>query len=125
MTPADKKSFLTLMYAIGTIYEIPFDNKLVLEVWFNALSDYDIEEVASAVQRYIKSPDLGTYKPKPADLIKMIEGTSVDKALLAWTKVEKGLRSIGSYATVTALEPGARSEPSALVDTTVSKRHQP
>jgi len=105
MTENDKKQFLAIMYKLFAIYEMPMENKHLLSAWFEALSGYSVEEVADAAQRYIKSADFGTYKPKPADLIKMIEGTSVDRALLAWTKVEKALRSVGTYATVVFDDP--------------------
>jgi len=105
MTENDKKAFLAVMYKLFAIYEMPLENKHLLSAWFDALSDYDIEEVAVAAQRYIKSPDFGTYKPKPADLIKMIEGTSADRALMAWSKVESAVRSIGTYVTVAFDDP--------------------
>lgn len=105
MIETDKKAFLSVLYPLGEIYEMDMSNKNILKIWFEALSDYSIEEVAEGVTAYIKNPDTGSYKPKPADIIRMIDGTSADKAMVAWTMVENAVRRIGTYRTVVFEDP--------------------
>lgn len=105
MNEKDKQAFCAIMYPFGKIYDLSLEDKHIMKVWFEALSDFNIEEVTKAVQRYIKSPDYGSFKPKPADVIRMIEGTSIDKSFAAWSKVEKGARRVGSYQTVVFDDP--------------------
>lgn len=105
MTDNDKKMFASIMYPLGKIYDLALEDKYIMRVWFEALSDLSIEEVGKAVSAYLKSPDFGTYKPKPADIIKMIQGTSLDKSFQAWSKVESAARRVGSYQTVVFDDP--------------------
>lgn len=105
MTDKDKKAFAALMYPFSKIYDLGMEDKFIMQVWFEVLADHDINAITVAVQRYLKSTDAGVYKPKPADLLKMIEGTSVDKAFAAWTKVESAARRVGTYRTVAFDDP--------------------
>ena len=101
----DRMDFSTVMYPFGKLYDLALEDSKMFGLWWDALKEYDIEEVVKAVQKFIKSPDFGNYKPKPADIIKMIEGTSSDRSLLAWSKVEKAIRRVGSYQTVSFDDP--------------------
>jgi hypothetical protein len=38
--------------------------------------------------------------PKIADIVRAIEGSNVDAALLAWAKVEEAVKNVGSYDSV-------------------------
>jgi len=100
MIETDKKAFVSVLFPLGELFEMDMSNKTILKIWFAALADYSIEEVAEGVLAYIKSPDHGNFKPKPADIIRQIDGTSADKAMDAWTKVESAVRHIGTYRTV-------------------------
>lgn len=105
MDSNDKKAFASLMYALGSLYDMDLENKVILKIWFEALSEYTIEEVGKAVTAYIKSPDFGTYKPKPADIIKMISGTASDNAFLAWSKFIEAVKRVGTYSSVVFDDP--------------------
>lgn len=104
MDCTDKKAFAAMMFPLGKIYDLGLEDKLIMQIWFTALSDYSVQEVASAVTRFIKNPD-SAYKPKPADILRMIEGTSADQAMNAWSKVEAAIRRVGSYQTVVFDDP--------------------
>lgn len=49
--------------------------------------------------------DVGQYMPKPADIIRYLEGNSETKALGAWSKVESAIRHVGIYENVTFDDP--------------------
>lgn len=71
-----------------------------LDVWWAALKPYPLETVADAVNRHCVNPDAGQWMPKPADIIRMVDGSTVDAANNAWTKVEKALSAVGTYSSV-------------------------
>jgi hypothetical protein len=51
------------------------------------------------------SPDSGQFMPKPADLIRMLGGTSLDAAMQAWAKVERAIRRVGGHESVVFDDP--------------------
>ena len=52
------------------------------------------------MQVHIGDPDAGQFLPKPADIIRRLEGSCDDKARLAWTKVMQAIEYVGSYESV-------------------------
>lgn len=87
---------------LGGVFELynreasPF----ALQIWWEALRPYDLPAVQLAFSRHVQNPDTGQFPPKPADVIRMLGGTTQDSALRAWAKVDKGVRHVGPYASV-------------------------
>jgi hypothetical protein len=75
-------------------------SKFALDVWWAALKNYDLATVTDAFNRHLMNPDSGQFAPKPADIIRMLQGSTQDTALQAWTKVDRAIRSIGTYVDV-------------------------
>jgi hypothetical protein len=73
---------------------------MLLRIWFEALRQYDLKAVKDALARHLLNPDNGQFLPKPADVVKLIGGTTVDSALEAWSLVDKAVRSVGTYQSV-------------------------
>jgi hypothetical protein len=92
MTPADRKRFSECFLAIAEIYGRAISQPLV-QIFWNALLRFDIEAVESAFQRHICDPDRGQYSPKPADIIRLLEGSADDVAMAAWTKLNHAMRN--------------------------------
>lgn len=96
-----------LIIAIGQIFAAygkeaqPEDLKL----WLNLLGDYDPLVIGEALKAHAKNPDGGKWIPRPADIIGLIEGKSADRASIAWTKVDKAIRSVGVYPSVVFDDP--------------------
>lgn len=70
------------------------------DVWWNALKPFDLTAVVDAFNRHLTNPDNGQFLPKPADIIRMLGGRTEDRALVAWAKVDRAVRSVGNYASV-------------------------
>lgn len=104
MEDSNKKEFAAMMYAFGDVYGVEF-SKVVLGLWFDALLEYDILQIAEAIRRYMRNPDDTYGKPKPNDLIRLIVGTSSDTSSLAWSKFDKALRMVGVYESVCFDDP--------------------
>jgi hypothetical protein len=76
-----------------------------LHLWFDVLKPYGLEAVTHAFRRHVSSPDAGMFPPKPADIIRMMGGTSGDGASRAWAKVDRAVRHVGTYRSVAFDDP--------------------
>ena len=65
---------------------------------FECLKAFDLEDVQRAVLQHGRDPDHGSFAPKPADIIRQIEGGGDERSLHAWTKLETGVKSVGSWS---------------------------
>lgn len=77
----------------------------VANLWFEALKGYDLETVSAALSRHAVNPDNGQFMPRPADVVKLIEGGSDEVALAAWSKVDRAVRQIGTWESVVFDDP--------------------
>ena len=71
-----------------------------LDVWWAALKRYDLAAIVDAFNRHVANSDAGQFAPKPADIIRMLQGSTQDAALRAWAKVDRAVRSVGTYSDV-------------------------
>jgi hypothetical protein len=75
-------------------------SRFALDVWWTALKSYELPAIVDAFNRHLANPDAGQFAPKPADIIRMLQGSTQDSALRAWAKVDRAVRSIGTYCDV-------------------------
>ena len=94
MQQPDRKRFASCLMACAEIYGKTLSDS-VSAVWWDALKGYEIEAVEAAFGRHFRSPDVGQFMPKPADIIRMLAGTSLDGSMVAWSKVDKAVRTVG------------------------------
>ena len=94
----DRSKFAEAMTGLGEIYGKTVSG-ILLEMYFDALKKYDLPTVGRAVRDYYTS-EKSTFFPKPGELITLIEGGSEDRAIQAWSKVDKAVRSVGSYTSI-------------------------
>lgn len=71
-----------------------------IQLAYDALQRFDLQAITRALTAHVNDPDSGQYPPKPADVVRLIEGRKEDRAQQAWTKVEGAMRRVGQYATV-------------------------
>lgn len=76
-----------------------------LAYWFNALAGYDLRVISQALSDHVRDPDVGRYPVKPADVVRRIDGGGEMRALQAWSLVERTMRAIGPWQTVTFDDP--------------------
>jgi hypothetical protein len=76
-----------------------------LQVWVNAMQAFDFEQVNKAFSAHLVNPENGQFMPKPADIIKALQGTQTDRASLAWAKAYEAASSVGAYKDVAFDDP--------------------
>ena len=102
--PQDKREFATIMEATMAVYGREV-TKPVMQLYWSALVEYDMAAVRRAFGAWIKNPDSGQFAPKPADIIRMIDGATGDRAMVTWSKVDKAIRMVGHYQSVAFDDP--------------------
>ncbi|PAR35834.1 DUF6475 domain-containing protein [Vibrio metoecus] len=99
MTPNQKPEFAEVLGATLSIYRQELTPAL-LGVYWDDLCNFDLEALKQAFSMHRRNPDNGQFAPKPADIVRLLGGTSKDRAILAWNKVKKAIGSVGSYSSV-------------------------
>jgi hypothetical protein len=106
MTEGDRVLFTTLIDGVYHFYGKSKDlSEFGLNVWWNALKQYDLRALENALGRHCVDPDQGKFLPRPADVVRLLEGSTLDSAQLAWTKVIEGVRHVGTYESVCFDDP--------------------
>lgn len=106
MNNDDKKRFAEIMVTSGEIFDKKIGKTLV-KTYFNMLSGYSIDQVATGFQNHFLDPDQGMFFPKPANIAKQINGTVKqqdqevdDKAEISWHTIIGEMSRIGSWGTL-------------------------
>ena len=77
----------------------------VLDLYWQGLSQYAIDDVEAAIGRHIQNPDCGQFMPKIADIVRMIDGTTQSASAIAWGKVQRAIGSVGTYSSICFDDP--------------------
>jgi len=99
MQAHDALKFTTLIATIGELYGKAVSIELT-DIYWHTLKRFQLEDISLALEAHIGNPDCGQFFPKPADIVRFIEGTGETQALQAWTKVEKAIRYVGRYCSL-------------------------
>lgn len=104
MSPDEFKDFRELMQGVHDFYGRDV-TEFALSVWWQAMRPFDLAAVRDAMSRHVVNPDAGQFMPKPADVVRMIGGRTVDAAQRAWSKVDAAVRRVGTYQSVAFDDP--------------------
>jgi hypothetical protein len=104
MIDTDRKAFNALISNVYTFYRKDFST-FVGGIWWEAMKAFDLKAITDALNRHCINPDNGQFLPMPADVVKMLEGSTQDSALVAWAKVDRGIRVVGTHRSVAFDDP--------------------
>ncbi|WP_250538781.1 MULTISPECIES: DUF6475 domain-containing protein [unclassified Caballeronia] len=104
MRPTDHAQFFELVGNVYAFYRQDY-SKFAGSVWLEAMKPYDFAAVADALNRHCVNPDNGQFMPKPADIVRMLEGSTQDSGMVAWSKVDTAIRQRGTYVSVVFDDP--------------------
>lgn len=99
MNPNEKTEFAALLSGVFSLYRQTASD-FVITVFWNACQRYDMDQVREAFNIHVMDPDAGQFVPKPADIVKHLQGTHGDRAQVAWGKAFGALQSVGQYNSV-------------------------
>lgn len=80
-------------------------SQFTLTVWWGACQSFDFEQVSAALQKHATDPERGRFAPKVADIVRALQGTTTDRAAIAWGKVHGAMSSVGAYTDVVFDDP--------------------
>ena len=104
MRDEDRPQFADLVQAVHAFYARDV-SPFALDVWWAALRRFDLDAVQRAFSLHCQDPDRGQWLPKPADIVRLLDGGTGDRSLAAWSKVERAIREVGPYASVVFDDP--------------------
>lgn len=104
MQATDKAALTELVSQVLAYYRQPV-SEFTLSVWWSACQPYSLEQIRKAMTAHATNPDGGQFAPKVADLVRILEGTHTDRAMLAWGKVHEAMSAVGAYQDVVFDDP--------------------
>lgn len=104
MRDEEIKPFTNSLTAAMEVYDKRVTS-MTIQIWWESLSQFELNAVLNALSRHVKNPDSGQFAPKPADIIRLIEGGTVDRGMQAWSKLDKAIRTVGPYQSVVFDDP--------------------
>lgn len=104
MLENEKRDLFTLV-ADALAYYRQDASAYTLQVWWSACQPYTMEQVRKALTAHATDPERGQFAPKVADMVRVLAGTSTDRAALAWGKTLEAMGSVGAYTDVVFDDP--------------------
>lgn len=104
MKCSDSILFSKMMKVIAALYHKAFTDELI-DIYWESLEEFSLEEVSKALRLHVRDTEAGRFLPKPADIVRFIEGSSESCALQAWTKVERAFSQVGRYQSLAFDDP--------------------
>lgn len=104
MQPRDQGAFAALVTDVLAYYR-QNATEFTLSVWWQACQAFDMEQVRKALTAHATDPERGQFAPKVADVVRILAGTTTDRAQLAWGKVHDAMGSVGAYSDVVFDDP--------------------
>jgi hypothetical protein len=109
MNQSEKVAFGELLTNVMAYYGKDASDFL-LDAWWSACHNVSLEEIRRAINSHIRNSE---FAPKVSDVVKVLHGSSTDRATLAWGKVLGAMGSVGAYQDVVFDDPAIHA---AIVD---------
>ena len=104
MNTNDLEAFGDMWAQAHEIYGRTPEPRVVYMV-FQSLIAFSLADIEQAPSRHITNPDTGQYPPKPADIVRLLQGSSQSASGEAWAKVDFAIRCVGNYRSVVFDDP--------------------
>lgn len=104
MQQHERGAFADLMTNVMAYYGKDVSDFL-LSVWWDAFERFEMQQVSKALQKHACDPERGQFAPKVADIVRVLQGTATDRALIAWGKVHEAMSAVGAYTDVVFDDP--------------------
>jgi len=108
----EKQKFYAMVSDVMSYYRQD-TSAFMLALFWDACKGFEFEQIARAMNQHAKDAERGVYPPKVADIVRALEGTSTDRAGIAWGKVLGAISAVGAYQDVVFDDPAIHA---AIVD---------
>ena len=82
----DKKVLIETLVGVYAFYDKEL-TEFAIRIWSDVLADKDIATVSAAFTHHLKDTGAGRFCPKPADILRHLNGDADAAAVLAWADV--------------------------------------
>lgn len=72
---------------------------------FECVRNFELSEIQRALLQHARDPDVGQHPPKPADIVRQLQGGTSENVAEAWSKVIRALERHGPYARIVFDDP--------------------
>ena len=90
---SSQAKFVELLAAAAAVYNTKPISKQGIEMYWRLMARFTVEQLQAAMMRHMETSE---FFPKPAELIRIIEGTAEDQSLDAWLSVMRAIKKLGS-----------------------------
>lgn len=104
MNQSDQARFAALLTDVLAFYGQAVSS-FALSVWWEACRSFEYEAVQRALSRHAMDPERGMFAPKPADVVRQVQGTPTDRAARAWSITLDAASRVGAYTDVVFDDP--------------------
>lgn len=104
MQQSDKQDFAQLVRDVLAFYRQDMTT-FAFDVWWQACQRFELDQVRKAMTAHAMDPERGQFAPKPADVVRQLEGTASDRSMLAWGKAYDAMQRVGAYTDVIFDDP--------------------
>lgn len=104
MNQDDLRPFIAEIGRMAEVYRQEV-SEAVIALYADVLGAYSLEDCLQAMRHHLRDPERGQFFPKPADLVRVIEGEAETRALRAWTRAELAVWDVGQYQSVDFADP--------------------
>lgn len=104
MTEKDFPRFSAAMAGAMAFYKQNL-SEFALQVWWETCKSAEFEQVTRALSSHLQDPERGQFAPKPADMTRLLHGTTTDRSAIAWGKAIEAASRIGAYTDVVFDDP--------------------
>jgi hypothetical protein len=99
MKPTDRAKLIEVLSGVHDFYGRDM-SKFAIAVWEQACETFAVEQVTKALSAHLMDAERGQFMPKPADIVRQLQGTSTDRSLIAWGKTLDAMNRVGAYTSV-------------------------
>lgn len=99
MKASDRLKFFEVLGGVHDFYGRDL-SKFAGQVWWQSCETFELEQVSKAFSAHLMDAEHGRFMPKPADLVRVLQGTRTDRSLMAWAKVFDAIQRVGGYTSV-------------------------
>ena len=96
MVEQDKQQFAEMIIATMELYN-KHPSKMAIKMYWNVLERFSIEQVEHGLKAHLNDTEQGKFQPKPADIIRHIEGTKADRKTAAEAAWHTVLSNVNRY----------------------------